>query len=839
MKFHIIANFILNNNHIKIMSIKNVIPTKIPPKIYNKKNYSDIILYALSNFGPLRRAEFDSLNKTTFYKYFNKLVEKEFVVTNRENKYAFYNITSLGEKELSRRLIQYELDIETLLNIEERKSKRLISELEPFLNKFGMKDEELIIEYIEISKVISLEKFKPLFSREKLNILTLFLALNHPKFYNYYSISTEGFLREYNINLKDKITSAELMIFLERVMMNNMHDIRFYEFDLVNKGIKLYFRENCVSGKIFDIIVNSELNHFNYLSNLNKIEKNRENLDNYYSEINSILINDFNLFHPDFEESLGNLIDNYIKNIRLELEQKAKTRFSSNLLFWSLPLRKRLPKITLNSLGISNSSFNEYLKKWKETYLGSENEFLKNAEEFYNNDQFDKALEEINKAIEFKPNVPEFYQRKAAILSDLEKYDEALSTIEKGIDIDPNGYLDILYKDKTEILFKMGLIDSALGAINKSIELTEGWDTPYWVKAKILFEKGLYSDALKAINFGIDLNPERGESYHIKAQILYVLERFTDALETINMAIEYDSNFSSFYNFKAIILLELDKLNDALKTVDMGLDLDPNFIEFYNTKGEILCELRKLDEALKTVERGLNLDPNYIESYATKGLILREMQKFDEALKIVEEGIKLNPSFLNFYDLKSMILTDMNKVQEALSVIETGIKLDPEYPLFYQLKAIILTELSQCEKALLAINKAIELNPNFSGYYHTKADVLYSFKHHDNAIKVIEKAINLEPKEELYYYLYGKILMEKIMYKEAIKKFEKSVKLQPDGLMTHEPLINMGICYKELGQYKIALEKLEKGKKIAKKFNADESLETADKHILEIREKLI
>ena len=173
MKFHIIANFILNNNYIKIMSIENVIPAKIPPKIYDKKNYSDIILYALSNFGPLRRAEFDSLNRTTFYKYLNKLIEKEFVVTNRKNKYAFYNITSLGEKELSRRLIQYELDIETLLRIEERKNKRLISELQPFFTKLGLKDEEFMIEYIEISKAISLEKFKPLFSREKLNILTL------------------------------------------------------------------------------------------------------------------------------------------------------------------------------------------------------------------------------------------------------------------------------------------------------------------------------------------------------------------------------------------------------------------------------------------------------------------------------------------------------------------------------------------------------------------------------------------------------------------------------------------------------------------------------------------
>ena len=58
----------------------------IHPKIWVDKNYDDIILYALSKQGPLQRTEFKELNKTTFYKYLNRLISDEYIESYRESK---------------------------------------------------------------------------------------------------------------------------------------------------------------------------------------------------------------------------------------------------------------------------------------------------------------------------------------------------------------------------------------------------------------------------------------------------------------------------------------------------------------------------------------------------------------------------------------------------------------------------------------------------------------------------------------------------------------------------------------------------------------------------------
>jgi len=94
-------------------AIRNIIPEKIPKKIWHSKDYSTIILYALEIFGYVYHQEFVNRGKITkripektFYNHIKRLKNKGFLEFNieggtRRNKYV---ITPTGERNLKQKL---------------------------------------------------------------------------------------------------------------------------------------------------------------------------------------------------------------------------------------------------------------------------------------------------------------------------------------------------------------------------------------------------------------------------------------------------------------------------------------------------------------------------------------------------------------------------------------------------------------------------------------------------------------------------------------------------------------------------------------------------------------
>ena len=269
-------NFISLKYNLFIMSRRSIIPDKIDPKIWRKSmgNRDDIILYALNSYSPMGRTEFISdgkvkrMNKNTFHDHAKELIKKGYIERYREGQNSFYKITSSGETELSRRLINYELDFEARLEIEDKKNKSLIKRLSNFFKENTIKDEEIQLEYIKLSSVISHEKLKEIYSEDQFNKLLLFLILNHPRFYPNYSISIEDFREKYNKISKGKLTLNEIGLFIDKVIDEKIYEVNFHKLKL-ESGNEFYFVENSEYGELFKITVDNRLRNLILLRNQN------------------------------------------------------------------------------------------------------------------------------------------------------------------------------------------------------------------------------------------------------------------------------------------------------------------------------------------------------------------------------------------------------------------------------------------------------------------------------------------------------------------------------------------------------------------------------------------
>jgi tetratricopeptide (TPR) repeat protein len=84
----------------------------------------------------------------------------------------------------------------------------------------------------------------------------------------------------------------------------------------------------------------------------------------------------------------------------------------------------------------------------------------------------------------------------------------------------------------------------------------------------------------------------------------------------------------------------------------------------------------------------------------------------------------------------------------------------------------------------------------------------------EEALKIIRGLIEREPDNGIYHDSYGEILMAFNDHKIAIGKFQRALELDPNSWYIYQTYIKLGICYRELENYDLALEYLRKGEEL-------------------------
>jgi tetratricopeptide (TPR) repeat protein len=103
-----------------------------------------------------------------------------------------------------------------------------------------------------------------------------------------------------------------------------------------------------------------------------------------------------------------------------------------------------------------------------------------------------------------------------------------------------------------------------------------------------------------------------------------------------------------------------------------------------------------------------------------------------------------------------------------------------------------------------------------------KAYWLMYLNKRDESLNLMKAIIDREANKGVFYDTYGEILMNYSEYKYAIEQFQKAIELNDQEWFLYQTYIKLGICYKEIENYKLAIENLNKGKDYTEKSNADQ-----------------
>lgn len=639
-------------NLYKLMNLKNIYPKKIPKEILEDNHVDDIILYALGTYGPLLKAEFNQINKTTFYKYLNKLIDKNFVFPpERKRRMAIYEITPLGQAELMRRLGNYNLNFYEMIELEKKKIRGQVMKLSSFFEKYKISDDLIKIEYLSLYNTLVQVDTLSIFSKEKFNKLLLYIVLNDLHFFKetVKVLSIGEFIDEYDID--HQLTKTDIQMFIQEVVDKNRYGIEIFKLFL-NEESYLFFRADSEFGIFFETIVKKHLWNLNYLKCLNNSEIYESDLEEIIKSITYVLIKKYQIFNPELEEQIFHLSEDYITNLQLKLHEKPVIEFNkmgdflmlySPYIGYTYPF-KPLTEEDERQLVDIRTTFQRIREK------EPKNKQFWSTLEFFFDDKFEEALIEVNKCLELDSEDYYAIGLKSKILYKLGQYGKALKIFEEALKLKPHSESTVekveIKTNKAELLLALKRYDEALNIIKKEIPMVL---EEYTEIEKIEFYKENY------IEF---------QFFKLEATIYYEQNKFDEALNAINQDLEYLEKF-------------------------IGMDDNEVTVEGYLLKSKILYNLRKFEESLEEIKKALKIKPNNPDMLYQSAKIyefispINSFYELNKALNIKPNNEKIRKQYDNYQQMWESVLiaSDLtyhitNKMYEILNKNKIGLNFE-------------------------------------------------------------------------------------------------------------------------------------------------------------------
>ncbi len=244
------------------------------------------------------------------------------------------------------------------------------------------------------------------------------------------------------------------------------------------------------------------------------------------------------------------------------------------------------------------------------------NYMLTNPEKPYGDWSFDKALEEVRKAIALQA-LPVYVQLEGDILFAKQDYAGALAAYEQVNHSDlasPASYFsaaqtkEMMKAPATEIL---ALMDSCVAHCPQPYTEAAG---PYLLaRAQALLNANQarkamldYDAYFKAMNGNVN-----AAFYYYREQAAMQARQYQRALDDLAKAIELAPNELLYRAELAVVNIRVGRSEEAVRILQEALKIEPNYAEAYRLMGQAYIQLKKKDEACESFAKAKELgDPN-------------------------------------------------------------------------------------------------------------------------------------------------------------------------------------------------------------------------------------
>lgn len=342
-------------------------------------------------------------------------------------------------------------------------------------------------------------------------------------------------------------------------------------------------------------------------------------------------------------------------------------------------------------------------------------------------ENFDQALIFLERALDAKPTIKQFWLSYINVLIKTENFEKAKNILsqaeEKGFEID--GFEELKEKKKSKTNIKLG--DPSPKAIKNLINLyNQGKFQLSLNKAKELLRD--YPNSINLINI-------IGGNY-------LGLGDYESSIKEYKKAISIKPDYVEAINNIGIALNKKGEQEEAINSYKEAISIEPNFPEAYFNLANILKDQGKLEEAIDYYKKVISLKANYVDAYNNLGNAYKAQGKLNKSIELYKKALSVNPKYIKPLNNIGNSLQELGKLEEARKIYEKVLSISPDYIDAYNNLGVTLKEQGNFSLAIEAYNKAILLNPKSEQVYYNLGNIFLETGNYNKSVDSFNNAIN-------------------------------------------------------------------------------------------------
>ncbi|WP_135605447.1 tetratricopeptide repeat protein [Methanococcoides sp. NM1] len=308
---------------------------------------------------------------------------------------------------------------------------------------------------------------------------------------------------------------------------------------------------------------------------------------------------------------------------------------------------------------------------------------------FYELNEYDKALEYFDKALEINPDYVDAWNNKGLTLNKLNEFENASESFDKALDINP---------DDADLWNNKGNTIKNLANYNSDYTRT----VTTYAKMQVINQ---YKESITYFDKALEIEPNHADAWNNKGLTLDKLNEFENASESFDKALEINPDDADLWNNKGNTIKNLanynseraitkyaiiqanDQYKESITYFDKALEIDPNHADAWNNKGFALFSLSSYPEALECFDKSIELNPDNADAWFNKGFLLsRRPNTYEEGIDCLDKSIELYPNTADacadawyYKGITLMWQPEPPDYYGALNCFKKALKIDPNH----------------------------------------------------------------------------------------------------------------------------------------------------------------